>query len=197
MKLILFVSSLLFVTPYMLSLQLNKQTQHCEEVWTENQRKVFTSLTFVFQYGIPMVLIGFAYFFIVRELRRHCQPESKRHEEKIKRKENKKLTKLLVIVTTTFAICVLPYHCIALWVEFGSGISFVYIEDVSVVTFFMLYVNSALDPILYNVFSSTFRKEFSRRWANFYRACSATSESVRMKSFLRSDTNRTLLEAEL
>ena len=194
--LFIWVMSLLFVTPYMLGLQLNEQSEHCEEVWTNNQRKIFTSLTFVFQYGIPIALISVAYSFIVYELHFKSRPESTRHEEKVKRKENKKLMKLLVVVTITFAICVLPYHSVALWVEFGNGISFSYIEDLTVITFFVLYVNSALDPILYNVFSSTFRKEFRRQWSRVQRSFSTKTESIQLISFGRRETRNTLIDRD-
>ena len=182
MVLILFiwVISLLFVAPYTFGLRLNEQTGHCEEIWTVNQRKIFTLLTFLFQYAIPIALISAAYFYIVYELNFRSRPGTPTHEDRVKKEENKKVIKLLVVVTATFAICVLPHHFIILWIEFGNATSFPYIEDIAIITFFVLYMNSVLNPILYNACSSTFRKEFRRQWSRLSRVYSTTTECDRL-----------------
>ena len=41
-------------------------------------------------------------------------------EERIQRRENNQVTKLVVIVTGTFALCVLPYHIVGLLYEFHN-----------------------------------------------------------------------------
>lgn len=114
-----------------------------------------------------------------------------------RRKENKKLVKLLLAVTITFASCILPYHTVALWVEFGSGISFSHIEDLSVVTFFVLYVNTALNPLLYNLFSSAFRLEFRRCWDSVYSSFSDKTRSIKVGITGGRKETETLCEVQL
>ena len=96
---------------------------------------------------------------IVYDLKFKHHPKSSSTAERAKKLENAKLSRLVFVVTATFAVCVLPYHCVALWVEFGNGEEFEYIEDLSIIAFFVLYLNSGLNPILYNVLSSQFRRE--------------------------------------
>ena len=150
----------------MYSLHLNHQASRCEETWNEKQRKTFSVFTFTLQYCIPVVIITFSYTMIVHDLKFKRHPKTSSTSERYKKRENAKLSRLVFIITVTFALCVLPYHCVALWVEFGDGEQYQYIEDVSIVAFFILYLNSALNPILYNVLSSQFRRECARLCTN-------------------------------
>ena len=76
--------SLLFVVPYIFGLELNEKSGHCEEVWSNNQRKVFTILTFVVQYSIPIGVISVSYSFIAYDLHFKCRPQSPRHEDEMR-----------------------------------------------------------------------------------------------------------------
>lgn len=68
-----------------------------------------------------------------------------------------KVIRLLVAVVISFAICVLPHH-IRLLLQYWH----IYqgIELLSPISFMILYLNSALNPILYALFSDHFRKSF-------------------------------------
>ena len=162
---LIWVLSFSVVTPYMAALEMNEATGQCEEVWERDNRRIFSALTFSVQYCVPVLIITFAYSGIVYDLNstRHRR-KSLKSFDKVKRGENSKLTKLVLIMTVTFALCVLPYHTVALWVEFGSGASFKNIEDLSIIAFFILYLNSGLNPILYGVLSSKFRREVRDTW---------------------------------
>lgn len=71
----------------------------------------------------------------------------------------RKVIRLLVTVVICFAVCVLPHH-IRLLLKYwgirtpGNG------SILSVISFLILYLNSALNPILYALFSANFRKSF-------------------------------------
>ena len=119
--------------------------------------------TFGLQYVIPIVLIVSTYSLIVYDLNFNNQrtPSSKQIEE-MKRKENIKICKLVVSMSIVFALCLLPHHTIALWLEYGSGSTNESIGDISLVAYFILYLNSAIDPMLYNFFNSKFQAGFKR-----------------------------------
>lgn len=156
---VIWVCSGLVVLPYFLVLKYNNDTGSCEEVWTFNQRRTYTIAIFVFQYVLPLSVISLAYIYIVYDL---CYPKNNTALPKDASKENdtKKVVKLLLIITVTFAVCILPYHLVALFSEFGDAQNFVYYEDVSISSYMLLYLNSAMNPIMYNVFNAKFRESY-------------------------------------
>ncbi|XP_069128454.1 trissin receptor-like [Argopecten irradians] len=74
-------------------------------------------------------------------------------------KNRRKVIRLLVTVVISFAVCVLPHH-VRLLLKYwqiripGNG------SILSLVSFLILYLNSALNPVLYALFSRNFRKSF-------------------------------------
>lgn len=84
---------------------------------------------------------------------------------------------MLGTVVFTFFICLLPYRALTLWlifVPYDLHIinMFGYETFYQVVSFcrFMLYLNSAINPILYNLMSSKFRDGF-RKLCGFKNGC--------------------------
>ncbi|KAL5016190.1 hypothetical protein ScPMuIL_005779 [Solemya velum] len=71
-----------------------------------------------------------------------------------------KVIRLLVAVVISFAICVLPHHIRLLLHYWHISFSSPGIELLSPISFIILYLNSALNPILYALFSDHFRKSF-------------------------------------
>lgn len=178
---IVWASSFCLTIPYMLALHYRSDTSQCVEVWSDTQRRFYTVATVVVQYILPLALVTMAYAFIIHDVvfRKHTEYE---HFEQ--QQENKKLIKLLIVITTTFGVCVLPYHMVALFYEFGN----LYNEDVSLASYILLYLNSALNPIMYNVFSSSFREEFS----NTYKMICSYGRNSKTR-VQRSDTTTTLI----
>ena len=118
-------------------------------------------VTFCLQYVVPIVLIASAYSLIVYDLNfNNKHAPSSRDVEQKKRKENIRISKLAVSMSIVFAFCLLPHHTIALWLEYGEGSTNKHVGDITLVAYFILYLNSAVDPLLYNLFNSNFKKEF-------------------------------------
>jgi len=151
---LIWVLSLAFVIPYMTVLRV--QDDYCGETWTATQRRIYTVATVVLQFLLPLFVISIAYTFIVYELK---YSKATLKVDKIKRKETKKVVNLLLIITITFALCVLPYHTVGLVGEFYST-EFRYFEDINLASYLLLYINSCLNPIIYNVFNERFRETF-------------------------------------
>lgn len=158
---VIWASSLACVSPYILGLKYDSQSGQCMEVWNLAVRNVYTIATYLIQYIIPVAIMMSAYGFVIYEIVIKKNPSATLYEHKRRQKEDRRLIRLLVVVTVTFAVCNLPYHVVALCLEFGNAGSFRYIEDVSILSYVFLYSNSALNPILYNVFSSNFRSAMS------------------------------------
>lgn len=81
------------------------------------------------------------------------------------RKHRKQVIFMLVAVVASFFLCLLPFRAFTLWVIAASteDIAALGIDGYYGVLYFsriMLYLNSALNPILYNLMSSKFRTGF-------------------------------------
>ncbi|XP_023175566.1 neuromedin-U receptor 1-like [Drosophila hydei] len=83
------------------------------------------------------------------------------------RKHRKQVIFMLVAVVSSFFVCLLPFRAFTLWVITASaedmqqlGIAGYY--NLLYFSRFMLYLNSAMNPILYNLMSSKFRSGFWR-----------------------------------
>ena len=84
---------------------------------------------------------------------------------------------MLGTVVFTFFVCLLPYRALLLWVLFMPyhlHLSALFGQETfyQILSFcrFMLYLNSAINPILYNLMSSKFRDGF-RRICGFKNGC--------------------------
>ena len=89
--------------------------------------------------------------------------------KEVKRLErNTKIIKMLVTVVAFYAICLLPNQVVWLWIEFGSGQSWSYINGLLTFGSIMVYVNSCVNPLLYAGMNEEFRKGFMKllhcRW---------------------------------
>ncbi|XKL66416.1 hypothetical protein PGB90_009836 [Kerria lacca] len=89
----------------------------------------------------------------------------------------KQVVLMLGTVVFTFFICLLPYRALTLWLifvpyELHLMTVFGYETFYQVLSFcrFMLYLNSAINPILYNLMSSKFRDGF-RKLCGFKNGC--------------------------
>ncbi|GFO04745.1 cholecystokinin receptor type a [Plakobranchus ocellatus] len=74
----------------------------------------------------------------------------------------KRVIRLLVVVLLTFAVCVLPFHLkfvLLFWHVYPTPSS--RLDILSPLAFVLLYTNSAINPILFWVFSDTFRRSLS------------------------------------
>ena len=157
---VIWFCSLLLIVPYMLVLEYDEEQKECKETWSNKHKHMYTLAIFVFQYVLPLVIITLAYSFIFYEFAVKNTATKSLYEDKDKAKEANRLVKLLLIITITFAICIMPYHVVALFLEFGDAVNFEYIDDVMLGCYFLLYLNSVLNPIIYNIFSSNFREAF-------------------------------------
>ena len=161
---VIWVMSFLLVTPYMITLEYDEKREVCIETWSETQGHIFTIATFALQYILPLTIIIVAYVFIVYDIALKKTSITSCYEDKGKYRENQKIIKLLLIITINFALSVLPYHVVQLSVEFGNGGYFKYIADVSIASYLLLYLHSAVNPLIYITFSSSFREGFAESY---------------------------------
>lgn len=194
---VIWLTSLALVTPYMIALEYDENDAHCKEIWNDQQRSIFTSLTFIFQYVLPLIAVIIAYALVAYDVIKNGNQSNKRYSDKRKRRENRKLTRLLLVITLTFAVCVLPYHAVTIAVEFGYGGCYKYIADITIGSYLLLYLNSALNPIMYNMFSTQFRTGFKESYRKGRTFLNSNSSRLSWRSSVkthRSDTQVTFCQ---
>ena len=130
----------------------------CAEVWNSKQeRQAYTMFLFIFSYLLPLLLILGAYLRIVNELqtsRAECFGSNEQDHIK-------KTVRVLIIVVASFALCYLPEKVLFIWIDYGNGGSYPYIDILLKYSYFFQWFNSCLNPIIYGAVDINFRNFYS------------------------------------
>ena len=130
----------------------------CAEQWeSKEQRQAYTTFLFIFSYLLPLVVILAAYLRIVHELRTSTtQCFGPNDEDHIK-----KTVRVLIIVVASFALCYLPEKVLFIWIDYGNGGTYPYIDILMKYSYFFQWFNSCLNPIIYGAVDINFRNFYS------------------------------------
>ncbi|XP_061724277.1 orexin receptor type 2-like [Cydia pomonella] len=173
---IIWIVSLLFNCPDLITLTTVQQPLRfdlphmvqCQPTWSAHADLVWHVIKIVFMYAVPLVLLGGAYSLIILELWRSEQFPGQAHCKHInenKRLSRRKVAKMLVAVVVMFAVCYLPVHTLSL-LRYTGVLDRVNNNDIisllALVSHNMCYVNSAINPVIYNFMSENFRHQFKR-----------------------------------
>lgn len=122
------------------------------------------SISFFFL--LPFVILVVLYSVIAKDLMENPGIISHGHRNNVL-KYRKQVIFMLGAVVLSFFVCLLPFRALTLWIIIASDetIMALGIEGYYNILYFcriMLYLNSAMNPILYNLMSSKFRDGFLR-----------------------------------
>ena len=103
------------------------------------------------------------------ETRHLAAPDSNQHQIKHRDKTTpdrcsavllarRRIIRLLIAVIASFAVCVLPYHVIKLWLIYAQPATSYTIEILHALALLFYYLNNALNPILYEFLSTNFSR---------------------------------------
>lgn len=111
----------------------------------------------------PFVLLIFMYSVIARHLM--ADPGTNCSERAYNIRARKQVVAMLVTVVVAFFLCLLPFRVFTLWIilapsQFRIENNMDYYYEILFSCRIMLYVNSAINPMLYNLMSSKFRQGF-------------------------------------
>lgn len=117
---------------------------------------------------MPLAVLSILYVIIARHLMANpgiVAPNTNRAALRYRRQ----VVLMLGTVVASFFLCLLPFRALILWIILAPPdyniMELIGVENFYLLLFFcriMLYINSALNPILYNLMSSKFRDGFRR-----------------------------------
>lgn len=153
---------------------------------TTTSTTIFFLLLIIIFFFIPLIILLFLYTMIVSHL---IFDSSSSTAESYHAKARKQVVLMLLTVVFSFFICLAPFKIFTLYLLISSS------EDIyamSIDTYYcllyfsriMVYLNSAVNPILYNLMSSRFR-------IGFLKLCKFKKNTIVDRNTLRSTiTNR-------
>ena len=150
--------SLALTLPQVIVLGYDEEGKICFEYWHVSKQRIYTMFIFVVVCALPLLIIAVAYVLIIISIMK--KPRKLSYKDKRIRTENKKLVILSVIISMTFGICLLPNQIVWILYNYSDFDEFKYSMDITLGAELLLFLNSALNPIIYNVFCATFREEF-------------------------------------
>ncbi|XP_071369558.1 galanin receptor type 1b [Centroberyx affinis] len=125
----------------------------CWEKWFGASKQTYKVTILVIGYLLPLLLITCCYSKVLFHLHKKMKNMSKKSE-----RSKRKTAQTVLLVVTAFLICWMPYHIIAMWVEFGSfplnDASFAF----RIASHCLSYGNSCVNPVLYAFLSENFRQ---------------------------------------
>ncbi|CAL4062234.1 unnamed protein product, partial [Meganyctiphanes norvegica] len=151
-----------FETDYVDGSRVDVCITSLDNPWAHNY--FLTSLSLFF--GTPLAFLLLLYGLIARRLLDH-RARNRRRVDSPAWKQRKQVVKMLATVVLVFFVCLLPFRLLALWLILSPK---EYAENLGIQTYFNIlytcralsYLNSAINPIIYNAMSSKFRRAFVR-----------------------------------
>ena len=179
---VIWLLSIIQVLPYAIVLHVSSESTQCTELWpSEENKKIYTVILFLLQFVIPLTAITFAYTMVGLELKKSSRKTNNQVLEQTRNEESKKIIRMLVIVTLTFAFCNLPTSTMWMIKDFGS-INIAGFDDI--IPFFNIldFANAAANPCIYLACNEDFRREFRRYLTKLRRKINWSSQQMNDRS---------------
>ena len=178
---IIWLLSIVPVSPYISVLRIGKTTGVCDEYWsTNNDRKIYTVVLFVAEYVIPLSIIAAAYTSIGREPgKKNKTGLENKFLQNAQSEEASKVIRMLIAVTILFAVCVLPTNIMWLWLDFGNAAEqFAHFWELVAFYNILTFANSAANPVCYTITNMNYREEI----LNLLRRCFKNRKKLALQS---------------
>ena len=136
------------------------QKSYCALRWTLEAYRSLIITEFMVFYVVPLSIMSVLYSFVVHKVWVRKTPGNQTAETQLHvERSKKKILKMLVAVVMFFALCWLPSH-VTVFILFFDRENFP-CGPPATLTFmssFLVYANSAINPAIYTIFNSNFRK---------------------------------------
>ncbi|OCT79272.1 hypothetical protein XELAEV_18026082mg [Xenopus laevis] len=133
----------------------------CNLMWPhQTWSAVFVIYTFLLGFFLPVVAICLCYILIIVKMRAVALKAGWQQ----RKKSEKKITRMVLMVVTVFVICWMPFYIVQLLNLFLPHMD----ATINHISLILSYANSCANPILYGFFSDNFKRSFQRivcfRW---------------------------------
>ncbi|XP_063981134.1 growth hormone secretagogue receptor type 1 isoform X2 [Diachasmimorpha longicaudata] len=186
-------SPILPITSYVQeSKENNERFPSCNTSGTSTWAKTFFITTTMIFFVVPVLMLMILYTIIAQHLM--ANPAISRGPANNLLKYRKQVVVMLGTVVLCFFTCLLPFRAFTLWILIAppSSIVSIGIEQFYSLLYFcrvMLYLNSAINPILYNLMSTKFREGFLRLWKLRRNRNKESTTSTRTKTTATTSSN--------
>ncbi|XP_016970495.1 growth hormone secretagogue receptor type 1 isoform X2 [Drosophila rhopaloa] len=166
----LFTSPILWVAEYKLAEYIDgSSVAVCLTQAITDWTLAFFLMTISVFFVVPFVTLVVLYGIIARNLvsNRAAMLRARPTKPELSLKARKQVVLMLGAVVLSFFVCLLPFRVLTLWIILSTDQT---LHDLGLVRYYsllyfcriMLYLNSAMNPILYNLMSTKFRRGFAR-----------------------------------
>ena len=135
----------------------------CREYWQTMSSKVYIMVLFIIAYVIPLIIIALVYCLAGLRL---CNRKLPGHQnwtaQKKVQSSNRRATTMLITVAVIFTLSWLPLLALEMIKVSKPILMFEIPMEVRFVIPWFGYCNSAINPVLYVIFSGNYRREFYR-----------------------------------
>ena len=135
----------------------------CREYWQTMSVNVYITVLFVTAYVIPLIIIAFVYCLAGLRL---CSRKLPGHQNTTTQKKvqasSRRATTMLMTVVVIFALSWLPFQVLEMIGIYNLTLFYQIPMKVRIVFPWFGYCNSAINPVLYVIFSGNYRREFYR-----------------------------------
>ncbi|XP_048579112.1 neuropeptide FF receptor 2 [Nematostella vectensis] len=129
----------------------------CVEMWSDPMHlRAYTMVLFMVLYCLPVVLTSLLYGKIAHTFRN--LPTA----QKVSHQAQHRIVRMFVIVVTLFAVCWLPYHVVFLYLDYAQPQQTDLLIKIVLFCQWLIYANSACNPVIYTVFNTNYRRQFLR-----------------------------------
>ncbi|CDS41970.1 neuropeptide receptor [Echinococcus multilocularis] len=139
----------------------------CTEFWPPGEsRRIFSILSFVFQFVAPSVVITFCYFYVSRLLRNRRQQKlgsrlRSTQKQDFEARRHNKTNRMLIAMVVVFVVCWIPLNALSIYSDIKTNdpnFTLPYFNAIFVTCHIIAMSSAVYNPLLYAWLSETFRR---------------------------------------
>lgn len=135
----------------------------CAEVWAPMSASTYSLVLIIGGYFIPLIIIAVVYSLAgIRLWSRQLPGHKNLVSNKKAQSSSRRATAMLITVVIVFALSWLPFQTLEMLRGFNKPLFYSLPIELRYTTPWFGYANSAINPILYVIFSENYRQEFYR-----------------------------------